>query len=149
MRYARRLRNPTGENETKRFDQLIALFERYGQRYRFDPLMLAAQGYQESQLNQAARSHVGAIGVMQVMPATGQELRVGDIHLTEPNIHAGTKYMDRLMTKYFADAKFDETNRTLFAFASYNAGPGNMARMRKLAAASGSTRTSGSTTSRS
>ena len=53
--------------------------------------------------------------------------------VAEPNIHAGAKYMDQLMTKYFPDAKFDEVNRTLFAFASYNAGPGNIARMRKEA----------------
>jgi membrane-bound lytic murein transglycosylase MltF len=51
--------------------------------------MLAAQGYQESQLNQSAKSHVGAIGVMQIMPATGQEMRVGDIHVIDSNIHAG------------------------------------------------------------
>ena len=38
--------------------------------------------------------------------------------------------MDQLMTRYFSDAKFDEQNRTLFAFASYNAGPGNIAKMR-------------------
>ena len=137
MRYTRRLRNPTEAAERKRFDQMMALFDKYGQQYRFDPLMLAAQGYQESRLNQAARSRVGAIGVMQVMPATGEELRVGDIRLTEPNIHAGAKYMDRLMSTFFADAQFDETNRTLFAFASYNAGPGNIARMRALAADAG------------
>jgi membrane-bound lytic murein transglycosylase MltF len=63
--------------------------------------MLAAQGYQESQLNQSAKSPVGAIGVMQIMPATGAELGVGDIHAIEPNIHGGTKYMDQLMSKYF------------------------------------------------
>ena len=74
----------------------------------FDPLMLAAQGYQESQLRQEARSHVGAIGVMQIMPATGKELRVGNIHEIEPNIHGGAKYMDQLMTRYFPDAKFSE-----------------------------------------
>jgi membrane-bound lytic murein transglycosylase MltF len=94
-------------------------------------MMLAAQGYQESTLNQDAKSPVGAIGVMQVMPATGAELKVGDIYKAEPNIHAGAKYMDQLMTRYFKDAQFDEQNRTLFAFASYNAGPGNIARMRK------------------
>ena len=99
--------------------------------------MLAAQGYQESELNQDKKSHVGAIGVMQVMPATGKELKVGDIRTTEPNIHAGAKYMDQLMTKYFPDAKFDEANRTLFAFASYNAGPGNISKMRKAAEKSG------------
>ena len=95
--------------------------------------MLAAQGYQESQLNQDAKSHVGAIGVMQLMPATGAQMKVGDIRVTEPNIHAGAKYMDQLMTKYFADARFSEGNRPLFAFASYNCGPGNVARARKEA----------------
>ena len=95
--------------------------------------MLAAQGYQESTLNQIVKSPVGAIGVMQVMPATGAELKVGDIRQAEANSHAGTKYMDQLMTRYFSDAKFDEQNRTLFAFASYNAGPGNISRMRKEA----------------
>jgi membrane-bound lytic murein transglycosylase MltF len=117
-------------DEYKRFREMLVLFDKYGKQYRFDPLMLAAQGYQESQLNQQAKSHVGAIGVMQIMPATGAELKVGDIRLTEPNIHGGAKYMDQLMARYFKDADFDEKNRTLFAFASYNAGPGNIAKMR-------------------
>jgi membrane-bound lytic murein transglycosylase MltF len=137
MRHVKRLRNSTTATQRKRFEQLATLFEKYGQRYRFDPLMLAAQGYQESRLDQEARSHVGAIGVMQIMPATGDELRVGDIRLVEPNIHAGAKYMDRLMTKFFADAQFDDLNRTLFAFASYNAGPGAIARIRNAASKSG------------
>ena len=67
------------------------------------------------------------------MLANGASLKVGDIRVTESNIHAGTKYMDQLMTKYFPDAKFDEANRPLFAFASYNCGPGNVAKMRKEA----------------
>ena len=137
MRRVKQLRNPTGSAARTRFEKLLALFEKFGQRYHFDPLMLAAQGFQESRLNQDARSPVGAIGIMQVMPATGEKLKVGDIRITEPNIHAGAKYMDQLMTNYFADAEFDETNRTLFAFASYNAGPANIARMRNLAAKDG------------
>jgi membrane-bound lytic murein transglycosylase MltF len=80
---------------------------------------------------------VGAIGVMQVMPATGAELGVGDIRKIEPNIHAGAKYLDLLMSGYFPDAHFSEANRPLFAFASYNAGPGNIQRMRKEAAKRG------------
>ena len=92
--------------------------------------MLAAQGYQESRLDQQARSEVGAIGVMQLMPATGAELKVGDIRQIEPNVHAGAKYLDQLMTRYFKDANFDEANRTLFAFAAYNAGPGRIQQMR-------------------
>jgi membrane-bound lytic murein transglycosylase MltF len=67
------------------------------------------------------------------MPATGKELKVGNIKVTESNIHAGTKYMDQIMAKYFPDANFDEMNRTLFAFASYNAGPGKISSMRRLA----------------
>jgi membrane-bound lytic murein transglycosylase MltF len=138
--YSKRIKqitNPTGTEEAKRFEQTLALFQKYGEKYNFDPLMLAAQGYQESQLNQNAKSHVGAIGVMQVMPKTGKELKVGDVTIIEPNIHAGVKYMDQLMTKYFPDAKFDSTNRTLFAFASYNCGPGNVSKMRKAAEKSG------------
>ena len=127
------LHNATAGEDQKRFEALTAVFSKYGQQYKFDPLMLAAQGYQESQLNQAAKSAVGAVGIMQLMPATGEELKVGDIHQAEPNIHAGAKYMDQLMTKYFPDAQFDEQNRTLFAFASYNCGPGNISRMRKEA----------------
>jgi membrane-bound lytic murein transglycosylase MltF len=129
----KQLKDPTGSAAWKRFEQTLALFGKYGEKYGFDSLMLAAQGYQESQLNQNAKSPVGAIGVMQVMPATGAELKVGDVKLTEPNIHAGAKYMDQLMSRYFPDAKFDEMNRSLFAFAAYNAGPGRIAQMRKEA----------------
>jgi membrane-bound lytic murein transglycosylase MltF len=134
---AKRFSNNTTDAELKRFNDTVALFQKYGAKYGFDPLMLAAQGYQESQLRQDAKSHVGAIGIMQVMPATGAELRVGDIKLAEPNVHAGTKYMDLLMTKYFPDAKFSDADRPLFAFASYNAGPGRIASLRKEAAKRG------------
>jgi membrane-bound lytic murein transglycosylase MltF len=136
-RRVKQLRNPTESSEQKRFDDTIALFRKYGKQYHFDPLMLAAQGYQESRLDQSAKSHVGAIGIMQIMPATGAELKVGNIRIAEPNVHAGAKYMDQLMTKYLGDAHLDDTNRTLFAFACYNAGPGNVRRMRKEAARRG------------
>ena len=133
----RQIKDPTQTADWKRFQQMLVLFRRYGERYGFDPIMLAAQGYQESQLNQQARSQVGAIGVMQLMPATGAQMKVGDISVTENNIHAGAKYMDSLMSDYFPDARFSEGNRPLFAFASYNAGPGNISRMRKEAAKRG------------
>ena len=131
------LKDSSAGADAQRFKEMLVLFEKYGKQYGFDPLMLAAQGYQESQLDQQAKSHVGAIGVMQIMPATGAELKVGDIRVTEANIHGGAKYMDQLMTRYFKDAKFDEANRALVAFAAYNAGPGNIAKMRKETAARG------------
>jgi membrane-bound lytic murein transglycosylase MltF len=133
MARVKQIRNNAEDAEYRKFVGTLELFEKYGEKYGFDPIMLAAQGYQESQLNQNAKSHVGAIGVMQIMPATGAELKVGDITRIEPNIHGGAKYMDKLMTQYFKDAKFTEANRPLFAFASYNAGPGNISRMRKEA----------------
>lgn len=133
MSRVKQIRNNTTDAEYRKFAATIELFRKYGPKYGFDPLMLAAQGYQESQLNQGAKSHVGAIGVMQIMPATGAELKVGDINQLEPNIHGGAKYMDKLMTQYFKDAKFTEENRPLFAFASYNAGPGNISKMRREA----------------
>ena len=129
----KQISNNTDGAEWKRFEQTVKLFEKYGAQYGFDPLMLTAQGYQESKLRQEAKSHLGAVGVMQIMPATGKALKVGDITQLEPNIHAGAKYMDQLMTRYFPDAKFSEYDRPLFAFASYNAGPGNISKMRKEA----------------
>jgi membrane-bound lytic murein transglycosylase MltF len=125
-----RLRDSSQGAEWERFQDTLAFFDKYGRQYGFDPLLLAAQGFQESQLNQNAKSHVGAIGIMQIMPATGKELRVGNIRVAENNIHGGAKYMDQLMTRYFKDAHFSETDRSLFAFAAYNAGPGNIAKMR-------------------
>jgi Predicted soluble lytic transglycosylase fused to an ABC-type amino acid-binding protein len=133
----KQISNNTGTAEWKRFENALALFEKYGAKYGFDPLMLAAQGYQESKLDQSARSRAGAVGVMQIMPATGKELKVGDIKVLEHNIHAGAKYLDQLTTRYFPDAAFSEAERPLFAFASYNAGPGNISRIRKEAAKRG------------
>jgi membrane-bound lytic murein transglycosylase MltF len=137
MKRVKQIRDPTASTEWKRFEETLALFRTYGHKYNFDPLMLAAQGYQESRLDQNAKSRVGAVGVMQLMPATGKELAVGDIRKLEPNIHAGAKYIDGLMTKYFPDAKFTAGNRPLFAFASYNAGPGRIRQMRTEAAKRG------------
>jgi membrane-bound lytic murein transglycosylase MltF len=131
--YQRRFKAPhdaTIAHEWKKFEDTIAFFEKYGRQYGFDHLMLAAQGYQESRLNQSARSRAGAIGIMQLMPRTAKELGVGDINKAEPNVHGGTKYMRMLFDRYFKEAKFDEQNRTLFAFASYNAGPNRIAQIR-------------------
>ena len=133
----KRLNDPSQVAERRRFEETIALFRKYGRQYHFDPLMLAALGYQESQLDQNARSPAGAIGIMQLMPATADSLKVGDIRIAEHNVHAGARYMDHLMSAYLAGAEFDETNRGLFAFACYNAGPGNIRRVRAEAARRG------------
>jgi membrane-bound lytic murein transglycosylase MltF len=131
------VRDATSQAELAKLLRTLQLFQKYAAMYDFDWLMLAAQGYQESRLDQQVKSRVGAVGVMQVMPATGKELGVGDIRQIEPNIHAGTKYLRKLIDDYFPDAHFDDLNRCLFAFAAYNAGPGRVAGLRRQAARRG------------
>jgi membrane-bound lytic murein transglycosylase MltF len=121
----------------ERFRAVVAMFRKYGGQYNLDWMLMAAQGYQESRLDQNARSHVGAIGVMQVMPATGQELAVGDITKIDPNIHAGVKYIRFMIDKYFANEPMTDLDKGLFAFASYNAGPGRIRQLRREAARRG------------
>ena len=70
---------------------------------------------------------------MQVMPATGTELKVGDINKLEPNIHAGVKYMRFMIDQYFKDEPIDNLNKELMAFAAYNAGPGRLRQLRREA----------------
>lgn len=131
------VRNATAKDEMGRFERTVALFKKYAKAYDFDWLMLAAQGYQESRLDQSRRSPAGAIGVMQVMPATGTAMRVGDIRKLGPNIHAGVKYMRRMRDRYFDSARLDALNRNLFAIAAYNAGPARIAALRRIAALQG------------
>jgi len=123
----------------RRFEQLAGLFQTYGAQYDFDWLMLASFAFQESGFDQSVRSPVGAIGVMQVMPATAADRAVGiaDIHELENNIHAGTKYLDVLRDHYFSDEALDPTERMLFTMAGYNAGPNRINRLRRVAAARG------------
>ncbi len=127
------LKDPIDKTSWFRFELMRPLFERYGSEYQLNPLFIAALGFQETLLNQSAVSQVGAIGVMQLMPATGSSLGVGDIHLLEPNIHAGADYMNQLINKYFPNAQFEGNNRSLFAVASYNIGPNNVAKARDQA----------------
>src|SRR5262245_26089964 len=127
----------TSSEELPKFERTVELFKKYGERYDIDHLVLMAQGYQESELNQNARSPVGAIGIMQVMPATGRAMKVGDITQIEPNIHAGVKFLRAMMNEYYPNEPMDQLNKGLFTFAAYNAGPGRIAGLRRLAAQRG------------
>jgi membrane-bound lytic murein transglycosylase MltF len=85
------------------------------------------------------RSHVGAIGVMQVMPTTARDPSVGipNIEDLESNIHAGIKYNRWVADNYFNDPGIERVSKALFVFASYNAGPNRIARLRQEAAKQG------------
>jgi membrane-bound lytic murein transglycosylase MltF len=130
-------KNAASEAERKKLLALVALFRKYSEQYGMDFLLMAAQGFQESGLDQEAKSPVGAIGIMQVMPATGAELNVGDISKVEANIHAGVKYVRFMIDQYFKDEPMDQLNKGLFAFASYNAGPNRIRQLRSEAAKRG------------
>src|SRR5262249_49587113 len=132
-------RNATSESEMKRFDQLTQYFQKYGQEYDFEWLLLVAQGFQESGLDQSIKSPAGAIGVMQMLPTTAKDKNVAipDISQPEANIHAGVKYLRFLVNQYFDEPGITPTNRLLLAFASYNAGPNRITRLRTEAAEQG------------
>jgi membrane-bound lytic murein transglycosylase MltF len=130
-------KSATSEAERKKFLELAQFFKKYSDQYEVDYLLMAAQGYQESGLDQSVKSPVGAIGVMQVMPATAKDLQVGDVSETEANIHAGVKYMRFMIDRYYKDEPMDQVNKALFTFASYNAGPARVRRLREEAAKRG------------
>ena len=131
------VKNAVGGDEVRRFGEVVGLFRKYGDKYDVDHLLMVAQGFQESGLDHSAKSRVGAIGIMQIMPATGKDLKVGDISQLEANVHGGVKYMRFMIDQYYANEPMTPLNKGLFAFASYNAGPGRVAGLRKEAAKRG------------
>jgi membrane-bound lytic murein transglycosylase MltF len=133
----RYVKSATADAEMRRFREVVSYFRKYGSQYNLDWMLMAAQGYQESRLDQQAKSHVGAIGVMQIMPATGRELKVGDITRIEANVHGGVKYIRFMIDRYYEDEPMDDLNKVLFAFAAYNCGPGRVRQLRREAAARG------------
>ncbi len=137
LKSAKFVKNATASEELRKFQAVVELFKRYGGQYNLDYLLMMAQGFQESGLNQDAKSHVGAIGVMQVMPATGKELKVGDITQIDANINAGVKYIRFMIDQQFANEPIDTLNKGLFAFAAYNCGPGRLRSLRREAATKG------------
>jgi membrane-bound lytic murein transglycosylase MltF len=130
--------NPTTKAQLDAFNQTVVFFKKYASQYDFDYLLVVAQGYQESMLNQAAR-HGGAVGIMQVKPsiAAAAPISIPDVTTAENNIHAGVKELHTISDKYFNDPKIDPMNRLLLTFAAYNAGPTRIAVLRKQAAARG------------
>ena len=133
------VKNALAAKDRQRLEEVIDVFRTYGDRYTFDYLMVAAQGYQESGLDQSVVSRAGAIGIMQMLLSTAADKSVGipDVSTIDNNIHAGTRYLRYIVDHYFDDPEIDEVNRTLFAFASYNAGPNRIRRLRAQAAEQG------------
>ncbi len=134
------VKNSASESEQRKFNEMSVLFRRYGDRYKFPWLLLAAQAYQESTIDQSKRSPVGAVGVMQIKPATaaGNPINiVGVDKSAERNVEAGAKYLRFMVDRYYKDEPMTRINKGLFTIASYNAGPARVAGLRKKAARQG------------
>ncbi len=131
--------NSLSSPEMKKFNATALLFKKYAERYNFDWLMVMSQAYQESRLDQGARSKAGAVGIMQIKPSTAADknVNIADIFTLENNIHAGIKYLRFIRDRYFESEPMDELNKTLFSFAAYNVGPGRIIRLRSRTAKEG------------
>jgi membrane-bound lytic murein transglycosylase MltF len=136
---SRFIKNNQNTASVKRFNQMKGLFQKYANQYQFPWMLIAAQAYQESELNQQARSPVGAIGVMQVMPATAASppINIRNVTQLEPNIHAGVKLLKYIRDDYFKDDPMDPLNKTLMTLAAYDAGPERLKQCRQMAADTG------------
>jgi membrane-bound lytic murein transglycosylase MltF len=139
LKHNKWVRDNLAERELAKFRTTLTQFQKYGERYSLDPLLLAAVAFEESGLDQARRSERGAVGIMQMRPETAADPQVGipDIEKQEANIHAGTKYLRFLYERYFADQQMTELDKTLFTLAAYNAGPAKLQRLRDRAEAMG------------
>lgn len=104
-------KNPTTTSRSE-IDNLIT---KYADKNGLDEDFVKAVINQESGFNPNATSHCGAMGLMQLMPATAQGLGVVDAYNPEQNIEGGTKYLKGLMDRFGGDKSL--------ALAAYNAGP--------------------------
>ena len=118
-------RNALTPEAIERYQSTVELFKKYADQYEFDYLMTEALAFQESQLDHSKRSPAGAVGIMQLLPATAADQNVGipDIENLEDNVHAGHKYLRFIQDRYFNDPDIDNLNKHLLTFAAYNAGP--------------------------
>ncbi len=133
------VKNSLSDEDMRKFKETLHLFNKYSDIYNFDYLMIVAQAYQESGLDHSKRSHLGAVGIMQVLPSTAADpkVNINNIEKIENNIHAGVKYLRFVIDRYFNDEDIAPLDKKLLAFASYNAGPAKITKVRNKAAQMG------------
>ena len=115
------------------FDEL---FRQYASEFGFDWRLLAAQSYEESRFDPEARSRVGAMGLMQIMPQTARGFGFDNPDDPDQAVHLGALYL-RHQADQFGPEVENEEDLIWFALASYNAGFGHVGDARRMAAAHG------------
>lgn len=113
-----------------------AIFKKEAAAVKLDWRLLAALAHTESRFDPEAKSPWGAIGLMQVLPATAQEVGIKDPTAPAENVKAGARYFKRLLDM-FADEGLEERQQIRFAIASYNVGYGHVRDARYLAELTG------------
>ena len=116
------------------------MFRKHGPAHNIDATLVAAQGYQESGLDQSRRNPSGAVGIMQIKPSTAGDKAIGIAGVAasaDANIEAGAKYLRYMATQYVREPEVSDRDRILMALAAYNAGPGSLKKFRDYAAKHG------------
>lgn len=130
-----KLKDPTNPENWKQLKQYKPIIQRYARQYDFDWLLILAVAFQESGLDHSKKSTAGAVGLMQVLPSTAKDKKIGinNIHKVEKNVHAGVKYLAFLRDHYFSKENMNPRDRIRMTLAAYNAGPAKIQQVRKLA----------------
>lgn len=123
-------------SETGRLSPFDDLLKRAAPRLGWDWRLLASQAYQESEFNPRARSWAGAMGLLQLMPATARQNGVQDAYDPEQNVDGAIRFTTFLQ-EYWGDKIADPGERLRFVLASYNTGHGHVEDARRLTVKNG------------
>ena len=132
---AEKLEDPTNPENWQKLQQYKSIIQKYAGQYDFDWLLILAVAFQESGLDQSKKSDAGAVGLMQVLPSTANDKKIGipGIHNVENNVHAGVKYLAFLRDHYYSKEDMRPQDRVRMTLAAYNAGPAKIRKVRNLA----------------